>query len=106
MSRFGEHVDAWTRRQRLAFSGPDDRDFLVDIDEYDQATLRFGDGINGAMPDAGAVLSVTYRTGGGAEGNVEADTVKTIVEAPALSAIAASVTNPMPANGGADRESI
>jgi predicted phage baseplate assembly protein len=99
-------VNVWTRRETLAFSGPDDRDFLVDIDENDQATVRFGDGINGAKPDAGAVLSITYRAGGGAEGNVEAHTVKTILEAPALSAIAANITNPMPANGGADRESI
>ncbi|MGE5697829.1 MAG: baseplate J/gp47 family protein [Candidatus Sericytochromatia bacterium] len=106
ISTLGEHVAAWTRRETLAFSGPGDRDFLVDIDENDQATVRFGDGVNGARPEAGAEITVTYRTGGGADGNVDADTVKTIVEAPALSGIPATITNPMPANGGADRESI
>lgn len=106
ITTLGEHVSAWTRRETLALSGPGDRDFLLDIDENDQATARFGDGVNGAKPEAGAVLTVTYRTGGGADGNVDADTVKTIVEAAALSDIGATVTNPAPANGGADRESI
>ena len=105
-STLGDDVTAWTRRDTLAFSGPGQRDFLVDIDENDQATVRFGDGANGAIPEAGAALTVTYRTGGGSDGNVDANTVITIIDAAALSDIGAIVTNPLPANGGADRESI
>jgi hypothetical protein len=106
LSILGDHVTTWTRRDTLAFSGPAQRDFVVDIDENDQATVQFGDGTNGAIPEAGALLTVTYRVGGGSDGNVEGDTVKTIVDAAALTDIGATVTNPLPANGGADREPI
>ena len=105
-TELGEHVVAWTRRETLAFSGPQHRDFLVEIDENEQATIRFGNGTNGAIPEAGASLTITYRTGGGADGNVDAHTVNTIVDAAALTDLGASVTNPLPANGGSDRESI
>jgi len=106
LSTLGGQVTAWNRRDTLAFSGPADRDFCVDVDENDQATLRFGDAVNGAVPESGAALTVTYRTGGGVAGNVSANSVTTIADAAALRDIGATVTNPLRANGGADRETI
>lgn len=106
LSTLGGQVTAWNRRDTLAFSGPADRDFCVDVDENDQATLRFGDAVNGAAPESGAALTVTYRTGGGVAGNVSANSVTTIADAAALRDIGATVTNPLRANGGADRETI
>ena len=43
-------------------SRPNDRHFLVAVDQNDRATLRFGNGVSG-MPSSGTV-SVTYKTGG------------------------------------------
>ena len=85
-------MTAWSRRDTLALSGPADRDFCVDVDENDQATLRFGDAVNGAVPESGAALTVTYRTGGGVAGNVSANSVTTIADAAALRDIGATVT--------------
>ena len=53
-----------------------DRHFTVTVDQNDRATVRFGDGITGVIP-TGTIL-VAYKTGGGASGVVEADTVKVI----------------------------
>ncbi|GIE05664.1 hypothetical protein Adu01nite_70140 [Paractinoplanes durhamensis] len=96
----------WTLVDTLAFSGAQDRRFVVDIDAADGATLVFGDGTFGAVPRAGERLTATYRTGGGRAGNVAAGTILSIVDAPELSLVGATVTNPAAANGGADRESV
>jgi hypothetical protein len=44
--------------------------------------------------------------GGGQAGNTPAGSIQTIVGAPQLALLGAQVTNPAPATGGADRESI
>jgi hypothetical protein len=73
-----------------------------DYDGDDADTIRFGDGIFGAVPEAGSVFEVTYRTGRGAAGNVPADSITKID--PASASLISAVTNPFPATGGADRE--
>ena len=75
---------------------------LEDYDGDGGYTIRFGDGTFGEMPTEGAVFRVTYRVGGGAIGNVAADAI-TRVDSTA-SALITAVTNPFPAEGGADRE--
>jgi hypothetical protein len=105
-TQLGAVVQEWTLRDTLAFSAADDHDFVLEIDEDDQATVVFGDGTFGALPPNGAVISVAYRTGGGAVGNVPAGAIDTIVDARALSLLGATVRNPAPATGGAERESI
>ncbi|MBP2326534.1 hypothetical protein JOF56_006919 [Kibdelosporangium banguiense] len=105
-SELGGVVQAWTFQRSLAFSRSQ-QDFTVDIDENDRATLRFGDGrVTGFIPPLGSTIRVTYRVGGGALGNVAANTIKTVADAPALATAGARVFNPAPATGGADRESI
>lgn len=74
--------------------------FEYDSDQGD--TLRFGDGVFGALPLPGTVCKVTYRTGGGAIGNVARDSVTEIGDA--ARALVAGVTNPFPASAGADQE--
>jgi predicted phage baseplate assembly protein len=78
----------------------------VEIDEDDQATVVFGDGDLGAKPEKGAEVRATYRVGGGAVGNVAARKISTVVLAPDLTRVGATVVNPAPAVGGSDRESI
>jgi predicted phage baseplate assembly protein len=84
-----------------------DRHFTVVVDQNDRATLRFGNGINGAIPSG--TITVRYKTGGGAKGNVNAGTLTKLEGgftddngAP----VAVSVTNPQPASGGADRQTL
>ncbi len=96
----------WELQESLAFSREDQKDYAIGIDDEDRATIIFGDGSFGAIPPNNAVIKATYRVGGGMSGNVAANKIITIVDAPQLTAAAADVTNPVPATGGAERESI
>lgn len=98
--------EEWRLQESLAFSRAGQQDFVVEIDENDQAAVMFGDGAFGAIPAAGAQVQATYRVGGGTSGNVRAGSIQTIVGAPQLALLGAQVTNPQPATGGAERESI
>lgn len=80
-----------------------DRSVSYDYDGDDGATLRFGDGDFGQIPEQGAVFSVRYRAGGGQVGNVAADAIAKVEPAAAL--WISAVTNPFAATGGADEES-
>ena len=61
---------AYTEVDSFLDSGPNDRHFLVRVDQNDRASVRFGDGRNG-LPPTGTV-TVRYKTGGGTGGNVDA----------------------------------
>lgn len=99
-------IEEWTLQETLAFSREDEKDFVIEIEEDDRATVIFGDGAFGAIPPNGATIKATYRVGGGTHGNVAADTILTIVDASQLALLGAQITNPDPATGGAERESI
>jgi hypothetical protein len=102
----GGKQEAWTLQDSLAFSREGQRDFVLEGDEDDRATVIFGDGAFGDIPPSGAVIKATYRVGGGLQGNVPAQMIQTIVDAPQLALLGARVSNPRPATGGAERESI
>lgn len=106
LTTLGTTTENWTLQETLAFSQSAQRDFAVQVDADDRATIVFGDGTFGALPSAGATVTATYRTSGGAAGNVPAGAIATILDAPQLALLGATVTNPAPASGGADRESI
>jgi hypothetical protein len=84
-----------------------DRHFSVLVDQSDRATVRFGNGVNGALPSG--TITVRYKTGGGASGNVNAGTL-TKLEGSFTDAhgrpVAIAVANPLPASGGTDRQSV
>ena len=106
ITELGETIEEWTLQESLAFSRENQNDFVIEIDDKDQATVIFGDGAFGAVPPSGSVIKATYRVGGGSHGNVVADSIQTIVDASQLALLGAKVTNPDPATGGAERESI
>jgi hypothetical protein len=60
----------WTRVASLRRVGPEDRVYTVSIEDDGTTEVRFGDGSRGLRPPAGSTLTVTYKTGGGATGNV------------------------------------
>jgi hypothetical protein len=104
--KVGEEVKPWNMQETLAFSRDQQPDYIIEVDENDQATVVFGDGDFGAIPPKGALIKASYRVGGGKLGNVAANMIQTIVDAPQMALIGGKVTNPAPATGGAERESI
>jgi hypothetical protein len=77
-----------------------------DYDGDGGTTIRFGDGTFGLIPEAGTTFTVVYRVGGGAVGNVPADTIVTVAPGQAQGSLVTSCTNPFPATGGTDAETI
>jgi predicted phage baseplate assembly protein len=88
-------------------SGPGDLHFAVIVDQNDRATLRFGDGLQGTIPTG--TIRVAYKTGGGPEGNVDAERI-VVIEGSFTDAfgspVQVSIVNPEPAAGGTPRQSI
>ncbi|MBM7116696.1 putative baseplate assembly protein [Archangium primigenium] len=90
----------WSAVPDLLASGPEDRHYTLDPA---RGQVRFGDGLRGRIPPAGANnVRLTYRSGGGASGDVPAGTLTRLVTP--LPSVA-SVSQPEPATGGADGES-
>jgi hypothetical protein len=108
----------WKWFRRLLDAGEFDRGFTMDPVRFSRTaansdgstmlgydgdegdTLRFGDGVFGDIPEAGALFQVTYRMGGGRIGNVAPDSVWRIEG----TAAADRVANPFAAQGGADAQ--
>lgn len=105
-TQLGETITEWTFQESLAFSREKQQDYIVEIDDQDRATVIFGDGSFGAIPESGASITATYRVGGGLKGNVPATSIGTIVDASQLSLNGIKVSNAQGATGGAERESI
>jgi predicted phage baseplate assembly protein len=97
--------ECWVRWQRVdSFfeSGPRGRHYTID---YQSGKITFGDGRKGMAPPEGRnnVVARSYRVGGGSEGNVNPHSLTSLTRAIAY---IDSVTNPLAAAGGADRESV
>jgi len=87
---------------RVRLSEPDARHYYLRFDEAGNGAVHFGDGRFGRRPPRGAGnIRAAWHGGGGAAGNVAANTIRE-----ALSAVPnlASVTNPEAAAGGQDAE--
>lgn len=98
---------AFTQVENFFDSGPTDKHFVVSVDQNDRATIQFGNGANGAIPIGN--LTVTYKTGGGVEGRVEANKLHRLdgVWTDSLgNAVTPTINNPASSTGGADRQSV
>jgi len=101
---------AWEVHESFAGSGPDDRHFVLDLAHGEVElgpSIRQPDGgwrQYGAIPPKGSEIRFSrYRFGGGRTGNVSANKLNVLKGAiPGV----ASVTNPRPASGGVDGESL
>jgi predicted phage baseplate assembly protein len=93
----------WHQTDMLAGLGPTDRRFLVRLDDEGRASVTFGNGREGARPPTGAEnIRASYRIGIGVAGNVKAGQITLLATRPLG---VKEVVNPLPATGGADRES-
>jgi hypothetical protein len=100
--------DTWTVRRDLLRSDRFSEDFVVETEGDGRAYLRFGDGVLGRRPAAGTQFRADYRIGGGAAGNVGADTLRLLVipSGEPFKSADFTVTNPLPARGGVAAEAI
>jgi hypothetical protein len=93
----------WTARRDLLNSSGDAEEFVAEIDNDGAVTIRFGDDVHGRRPEPGAEFFAKYRVGNGRAGNIGADCLKHIaLNIPEIT----RVSNPLPAVGGQDPESL
>jgi hypothetical protein len=103
----GPVTTRWTARADLLESEPDDASFVAEIDDDGRAHLRFGNGDEGRIPDAGTTFEASYRVGNGPEGNVGAETITYLVLRDVTTGIGKPVPrNPLPAAGGTAPERV
>jgi predicted phage baseplate assembly protein len=100
-----QNNEVWIRYKRVdSFfaSGSRSRHYTLD---YVSGIVSFGDGRRGMVPYEAKnnIVARSYRIGGGALGNVNAHTLTSLGRALAY---IEGVSNPLPATGGADRETI
>ncbi|MFN8488131.1 MAG: putative baseplate assembly protein [Caldilineaceae bacterium] len=101
----------WNLRRDLLSSDRFARDYLIEMEENEQAFLRFGFGDMGKLPEPGNEFIADYRVGNGTRGNIGPDTLHHVVlgsdntEQTAGKKIA-RVWNPLMAQAGADPEPI
>jgi len=96
----------WESRYDLLESGPDDRHFVVEVDDDGAAHLRFGDGVLGRQPQAGEFFRAAPRIGNGSAGNVGRDSIVWLALKSGELSADLQPRNPLPAGGGTDPESL
>jgi hypothetical protein len=108
VSLVSDGTEPWTIKRELLDSRPADRHFVAEVEDDGSTRLRFGDGELGMRPEAGSSFTGTYRVGSGTLGNIGAETLAHIADGPPGINVASLklVRNPLPASGGADRETI
>ena len=102
----GRGFVAWRRVDDLAQAGRDDGVFVLDAEA---GVVRFGDGLRGRVPEAGARVRVSLRAGGGRAGNLPPLSLTRLGSALDLRGQPAArlkVAQPVPAEGGEDAESL
>jgi predicted phage baseplate assembly protein len=94
----------WHEVASIALAGPNDRSFVSRTDDKDRTTVAFGDGRKGTRPTTGVEnVRASYRAGIGRPGNVKAAQITQLQMRPLG---VNGVVNPLPASGGADRDSL
>ena len=93
----------WHETDSLAALKPTDRAFITRTDDNAGTNVLFGNGEHGArLPTGTENVRSAYRNGIGSAGNVKAEKISLLMTRPLG---VKGVINPLPASGGADRES-
>lgn len=96
----------WLPQVDLLSSYANDLHFVAELDNEGRAHLRFGNGELGRKPAAGMKFDAEYRIGNGSAGNVGAEAIVHVVLKHIQLNGFGSVSNPMPAQGGTEREPL
>lgn len=95
---------AWAEVPTLYQQGPSAQVFATLNQSDGTADVLFGDGVEGAtLPTGQNNIQANYRIGSGASGNVAAGTITTLMDRPLG---VSGATNPQPATGGQDAQSV
>lgn len=91
----------WQPKQDFLGSSAKDRHYVMD---GASGEITFGSGVQGKIPPRGKDnIKISYRIGGGQQGNVKADEITTIkTSLPFVD----TITNKQPAQGGSDTEQL
>ncbi len=99
---------AWKETQSLHIHGPSDKVYQLRELAGGELVLVFGDGTFGQQVEGR--VEVTYRTGGGAVGNISGNTIRASIPGYTNGGtlpVTVQVSNPnSPGSGGVDRESL
>lgn len=101
-----DDFSVWKARGDLLRSDRFDRHFVLETALDGALQLRFGDNVNGLAPTPGHTYAPRGRFGSGVGGNIGHDTLYHVVVPDALSAVRLTVTNPLPAVGGEQPETL
>lgn len=99
------HVNGvlWHETDLMAALGPNDRAYTTITDNDSKTSIIFGNGLHGVrLPTGLENVKAVYRNGIGKFGNVKANQISLLASRPLE---VKAVINPLPAMGGADRES-
>jgi hypothetical protein len=99
----------WIYHPRLVDAFASEAAYSLSVDANSVVTVNFGDNIAGRIPAPGGFITASYLIGGGAIGNVSVGSLTQLgagTSGTLTSASVTSVTNTVPATGGADAESI
>ena len=94
----------WQEADSLFELGPASRGYTTRTGDDDKTSVVFGTGVYGArLPTGTENVAATYRAGTGRGGNVKGGQISQLLTRPTG---VKDVVNPLPASGGADRESL
>ena len=96
----------WKARADLLDSGPEDAEFVAEVDDDGRAHLRFGDGVLGRSLAPGMQFVARYRTGNGRAGIVGPGALAHVAFRKSFTDVVTRVRNPLPASGAAEPEPI
>lgn len=100
--------DVYSIQDTLALSLPTDKHFVQSVDEKKTPVIKFGDGVNGAIPENGSEITLEYQKTEGAEGNTGAYTINKLISQIALpiGIDSIEVYNKERTSGGSDVETL
>jgi predicted phage baseplate assembly protein len=94
----------WEQVSNLSQAGATGHQYVSGADTQGRIAVTFGDGLHGArLPSGTNNISAKYRVGIGQSGNVDAQTITTLLSRPLG---VSGVTNPIAATGGADPDPL
>ncbi|MBW4659731.1 MAG: putative baseplate assembly protein [Drouetiella hepatica Uher 2000/2452] len=94
----------WQEVSSLYPLKPSDQNYIIRIQDDGTTIVTFGDGTKGArLPSGLENITSTYRSGIGLDGNLQAEQLSLLKTRPLG---ISEVINPLPATGGAPRESL
>ncbi len=105
-----DSIEVWRPQRDLLESSANAKEFVVEIESDGIAHIRFGDDQLGMRPLPGTQFLATFRIGNGTDGNVGRETITSIItdnlDVTGGTQTILSVTNPFPAVGGIEAETI